>query len=251
MGESGCSICLEIRDTEPERGVVITGCCKNLFHLDCIIQLYQVNKDYVCPLCRGKMDAVTPACPENINSDRQAVVHDLDDNSYIIDSGDEEEEHNSSSNSESEEDEELVTPGSLSINTDQVYIYCVPNSGKVYVKDKLSQKPITELEISHDLPVVEHIKCEIIYADSHYVNNPTYHIVITYACHCYIYVINDVKLVARYQLVTRSCILDMDISSYIYTVSVNITLSSGPRGMFTYHKSSYDILGCSPWLCRT
>ena len=269
MADSGCSICLETGDNAPDRGVVITGCCKNLFHLDCIVQLYITNKSYTCPLCRGRMDVVTTPASQDaiISSDAEEeepypVFRDV--RYYVVDdeetaTNSDEEVVNSSSNSNervvsssSNSDEEDSVPGSLSINNDQVYIYCRTDSGKLYVKDKLSAELITELEIRHELQNVKQIKClTLVDYDSF---SSTHHIVIADKTNINIFVVNDGMLDTEFKIKADSPILAMYMRSHINTVSVNVSLEStneeSKHGRFEYHELSYHVIDCSPCLIR-
>ena len=264
MTEYGCSICMDSGDTSPDRGVVITGCCKNLFHLDCIIRLYLANKDYTCPLCRGKMDVVTPAPVTNyvIDSEEEEASsiseeEELESASvpnYVIDS-EEEAELESSSSSEEAVDDSSSIMGSYSIDNYNVYIYCRVDSGKIYIKDKLSQKPITELEISHDLPIVNKVKCLTYWPGI--VSQSAHNIVINDKHHIYVYIIRNAELFKEYRFTTNATLLNVtityrDINTYIIFAEIegeNIY----NRGKIKYidsYANPFEIVDCSPWIYR-
>ena len=283
MAESGCSICMDSGDTSPDRGVVITGCCKNLFHLDCIIQLYLANKDYTCPLCRGKMDVVTPEPVTNyvIDSEEEEASSISEEEeletapvtNYVIDSEDdeapsssEEEELESApvtnyviDSEEEAEEGEGVNPASItasiSIDNSQVFIYCRVDSGKIYVKDKLSDKPITELEIRHDLPIVYNIKCITYWPGI--VSHSAHNIIIYDKHHIYIYIVRNAELIKEYRFSTNATLLNAtitysDIKTYIIFAEIegeNIY----NRGKIKYRDSyanPFEIIECSSWIFR-
>ena len=254
MSESGCSICLESGDNTHDRGIVTTGCCKHEFHLDCIIQLYMTNKDYTCPLCRGKMDIITtPACPED--SEERAAVYILEDEEEELNSSSESEEDEASSSSEGEEEEDVPGPGSILITNDHIHIYCRKNSGRLYIKDKLSQKPITELEISHDLPVVNGIKSMVHW--SRVISLSFQNIVIYDEHHIYIYNIRNAKLIKEYRFYTNGKIQNLSIGSHNGDCYIYIEIEGEDiyqRGKISYVKGQYNdtfkILECSSWISR-
>lgn len=239
-------------DTSTDRGVVITGCCKNLFHLDCIIQLYMVDESYTCPLCRGKMDTVTPAPVTNYviySEEEEAGDAELESvvTNYVIDSEE-----------EVEEVVETVNPASItesfSINNDQVFIYCRADSGKIYVKDKLSQKPITELEISHDLPIVNKIKCMTYWPGI--VSQSAHNIIIYDKHHIYIYIVRNAELIKEYRFSTNVPLLNVTITYAGMAYTIFVEIGGGDvynRGKIQYRISNvnpFELFECSPWLIR-